>query len=189
MLKTLAFGLVALFASSAVFGFFGTLVTPIQLRVRLLENGMPAENRNIAVHSGAPGAEAYWPWPSRGQLVTDAKGETAAVSFSSIKSASVLTRRLPDCRALFAIAGVENEIAFVSADLSLRKDKATRAKVYAANLTEFARFSLVKPASSVPVESLKMTVQSEAVEIDGKPGWAVWVTIRSDGLETGEAPK
>jgi hypothetical protein len=81
--------------------FFGTVVTPIEYEVRLLAHGQALSGYGLAMHRADAGAEPYLPWKDR--FITDENGGSPQLSYSWMKGASVLTRRIRTGRLLIAL--------------------------------------------------------------------------------------
>jgi hypothetical protein len=180
--------------------FFGTVVTPIEYEVRLLAHGQALSGYGLAMHRADPGAEPYLPWKDR--FITDENGGCPRLSYSWMKGASVLTRRIRTGRLLIALRRsdrTKSEAVPSAAEqahgLTVSPKQITQIDFRALNLTvrrggkvsvvveepnggvEDVAFQLVTGAQRHIVSWPQVKASAEALDIEGKPGWRIHIDI------------
>ncbi len=102
---------------------------------------------------------------------------------SAQQSATVFRKRANSKRLLLAWQGADRKPRFVTLEVPLRNKTEQKVRVRPAQMNAFARFQLVEPSETGASDALSATAVAAAVEIDGRSGWALTITVQLN-LET-----
>jgi hypothetical protein len=140
--------------------FFGTIVTPFEYRVRLMQGQQPLVGYAVALHRADAGAEPDWPWKHR--YLTDSDGRLQPVEFSQSGSVTVLTKRIDNTRVLIALRQKAGGVEYRAISLSV--GTSTSVNVLRSTSTESPAFKL-------------LDYSFNAKHQESTAGWKVDVTI------------
>ena len=183
--------LLALLLPAAALAFFGTIVTPFEVQVRVYSGQQkPLAGCAIGLHHAnafsVADVDGYWPW--KFVASTDKNGVLSPWRSSAVQAGTVLSaKRLRKLAFMMMLQSQaenpgETKLMPMLIDVNVRRFGTPLVKIFDADISEFKSYSLIKPSRALQLDglSIKAIAEPSMIELYGRQqaGWLIRLELR-----------
>jgi hypothetical protein len=181
----------ALLMPLTVFGFFGTIVTPFEVHVRVIDAlDKPLQGCVVGLHHAdafsIADVDGYWPW--RFIASSNKSGSLPAWRSSAMQAGTVFSgKRLRKLAFMMMLQSVgdnqgETKLMPLLIDIDVGRFGSPKVKIFDADISEFKSYQLVKPSRTVQLDglSIKAIAEPSMIELQARQqsGWLIRLELR-----------